>query len=163
LTCAPESGEGQPDGNRQPLGAGGVDNLSLSDEPELNALPARLNGAVGNDNLKDLSLANGTLDGGAGNDFMFGSDGNDTLPGGSGNDEVDGEGGSDNVWGGEGDDKLDGDHLKPPAPDVVGERAQVAAVGRDGDAHAEGRQERQAPVQPPAQGDGERSHAPLTH
>ena len=69
--------------------------------------------------MQDFSPAARTLDGGEGNDVMFGSDGNDTLRGGNGNDEVDGEGGSDNVSGGDGDDKLFGDHFKAPASDVV--------------------------------------------
>jgi hypothetical protein len=100
-------------------GGGGVDTLSISDEAELNAIPATLNGAGGNDKLQDFSPANRTLDGGDGNDVMFGSDGDDTLRGGPGNDEVDGEGGRDNVAGGDGDDKLYGDHFKAPAADVI--------------------------------------------
>jgi Ca2+-binding RTX toxin-like protein len=100
-------------------GAGGVDTLSISDEPELNAVPATFNGGGGNDKLQDFSPAPRTLDGGEGNDVMFGSDGNDTLRGGNGNDEVDGEGGSDNVSGGAGDDKLFGDHFKAPGADVI--------------------------------------------
>jgi Ca2+-binding RTX toxin-like protein len=102
-------------------GAGGVDTLSISDDPGLNPLDARLNGAGGNDQLRDYSPGPGDreLDGGDGNDVMFGSDGDDILRGGPGNDEVDGEGGSDNVSGGDGDDKLFGDHFKPIAPDVV--------------------------------------------
>jgi Ca2+-binding RTX toxin-like protein len=100
-------------------GAGGADNFAISDDPALNSLAATLIGNGGNDQLKDFSAGDRTLDGGAGNDVMFGSDGDDILRGGPGNDDVDGEGGSDNVSGGEGDDKVDGDHLTPAAPDVV--------------------------------------------
>ena len=100
-------------------GGGGTDTLSISNEPELNAVPATLNGGGGNDKVQDFSAAARTLDGGEGNDVMFGSDGNDTMNGGNGNDEVDGEGGNDNVSGGAGDDKLFGDHFKAPGSDVV--------------------------------------------
>ena len=100
-------------------GAGGADTFSLTDDPTLNALPATLNGGGGNDQLKDFTSGARTLDGGDGNDIMFGNDGNDTLRGGNGNDEVDGEGGNDNVSGGAGDDKLFGDHFKAPGSDVI--------------------------------------------
>ncbi len=100
-------------------GGGANDTLSISNEAALNAVPATLNGAGGNDKLQDFSSAPRTLDGGEGNDVMFGSDGNDTMRGGNGNDEVDGEGGNDNVSGGDGDDKLYGDHFKAPGADVI--------------------------------------------
>ena len=100
-------------------GAGGVDTLSIDNQPALNAIPATLNGGGGNDKLQDYSPAARTLDGGDGNDVMFGSGGNDTLRGGNGNDEVDGEDGNDNVSGGAGDDKLFGDHFKAPGSDVI--------------------------------------------
>ena len=100
-------------------GGGGTDTLSISDDAALNAVPATLNGAGGNDKLQDFSPAPRTLDGGEGNDVMFGSAGDDTMRGGNGNDEVDGEGGNDNVSGGDGDDKLYGDHFKAPGSDVV--------------------------------------------
>jgi Ca2+-binding RTX toxin-like protein len=67
----------------------------------------------------DFSPAGRTLDGGDGNDVMFGSAGNDTMRGGGGNDEVDGEDGNDNVSGGDGDDTLFGDHFKAPGTDVI--------------------------------------------
>jgi choice-of-anchor C domain-containing protein len=55
-----------------------------------------LNGGAGNDQL----FGNGgddTLNGGAGNDSLFGGSGNDTLRGGSGNDRLDGGAGTDTV------------------------------------------------------------------
>jgi Ca2+-binding RTX toxin-like protein len=48
------------------------------------------------------------LDGGAGNDELFGGDGNDTLIGGAGDDELFGEGGNDTLIGGTGANLLDG-------------------------------------------------------
>ena len=101
-------------------GGGGTDTFSIDPEPaELNALPVTANGGGGNDNLKDFSPAARTLDGGDGNDVMFGSGGNDTLRGGPGSDEVDGEDGNDNVSGGDGNDKLFGDHFKAAGSDVI--------------------------------------------
>jgi Ca2+-binding RTX toxin-like protein len=47
---------------------------------------------------------NGTLDGGAGNDILFGRDGNDTLNGGAGNDILFGRDGNDTLNGGDGND-----------------------------------------------------------
>jgi Ca2+-binding RTX toxin-like protein len=46
--------------------------------------------------------------GGAGNDTLYGDNGNDTLDGGAGNDTLYGYGGNDTLDGGEGDDYLDG-------------------------------------------------------
>jgi Ca2+-binding RTX toxin-like protein len=100
-------------------GGNGADRLLISDEPELNAVPATINGAGGNDRLQDQNPAGRTLDGGHGNDILEGGSGNGILRGGPGNDEVDGAGGSDNVSGGDGDDKLYGDHFEAPAPDVI--------------------------------------------
>ncbi|MGE5518197.1 MAG: tandem-95 repeat protein [Bacteroidota bacterium] len=45
-----------------------------------------------------------TIDGGAGNDVLFGQNGNDTLIGGTGNDTLNGGAGADTVLGGEGND-----------------------------------------------------------
>ena len=100
-------------------GGGGTDALGIADEPELNAVPATLNGGGGTDRLQDFSPVGRTLDGGGGDDVLEGAGGDDVLRGGPGNDEVDGEGGRDNVSGGDGDDKLYGDHFGPPAADVI--------------------------------------------
>ena len=100
-------------------GGDGTDALGIADEPELNAVPATLNGGGGTDRLQDFSPVGRTLDGGGGEDVLEGAGGDDVLRGGPGNDEVDGEGGRDNVSGGDGDDKLYGDHFGPPAADVI--------------------------------------------
>ncbi|HEX8194179.1 MAG TPA: Ig-like domain-containing protein [Allosphingosinicella sp.] len=49
-----------------------------------------------------------TLNGGAGDDFIFGDNGNDILNGNAGNDTIDGGNGSDTLRGGAGNDELDG-------------------------------------------------------
>jgi hypothetical protein len=65
-----------------------------------------------NDILKPVSAAavgadgNDTLNGGTGDDKLFGAGGNDTLNGGPGNDTLNGGGGNDNLNGGGGNDKL---------------------------------------------------------
>jgi Ca2+-binding RTX toxin-like protein len=59
----------------------------------------RFDGGVGLANLAAF-----TIDGGAGNDTLFGTDGNDTLIGGDGNDVIDGKKGADVALMGAGDD-----------------------------------------------------------
>lgn len=49
-----------------------------------------------------------TLEGGAGNDYIYGFDGNDSLSGDDGNDLLHGGSGADTIMGGEGDDSLKG-------------------------------------------------------
>ena len=81
------------------------------------ALPATIEGGVGNDSLTG-SIANDRLIGGPGNDHIDGLAGDDTIAGGagrdwllgsSGNDRILGQGGSgDVVSGGPGNDTLDG-------------------------------------------------------
>lgn len=62
----------------------------------------RVVGDAGNDVivLNSVSL-NSNLDGGTGNDFIFGSLGNDTIIGGLGNDRINASGGNNVVWGDE--------------------------------------------------------------
>jgi Ca2+-binding RTX toxin-like protein len=61
-----------------------------------------LNGGNGNDFLS----ADGTLNGGAGNDTLIGGAGNDTLNGGDGDDLLDGRGGNNSLDGGGGTDTI---------------------------------------------------------
>ncbi len=75
-----------------------------------------LKGTRFDDDLRGF-LGNNVLDGGDGNDYIFGDAGDDTLIGGNGNDTLDGgtnnddlrgDTGSDVLYGGLGDDRLDG-------------------------------------------------------
>jgi RTX calcium-binding nonapeptide repeat (4 copies) len=100
-------------------GGSGADRLLISDEPELNVVPATLSGGGGPDRLQDQNPAGRTLDGGDGTDTLEGGSGDEILRGGPGNDEIDGAGGRDNVSGGDGDDTLFGDHFEAPASDVI--------------------------------------------
>jgi large repetitive protein len=88
-----------------------------------------LQGGAGNDYIvgSDLNdvligvLGDDVLMGGAGDDMLFGGDGNDTLMGGDGNDVLIGGKGNDTLTGGEGEDIFKweaGDHGLPGAPDI---------------------------------------------
>ncbi len=75
-----------------------------------------INGGAGNDFLYGFA-GNDSLTGGAGNDNLYGEAGRDTLIGGAGNDNLYGEvgndtligsAGNDNLYGGQGDDSIDG-------------------------------------------------------
>ncbi|ORF02841.1 calcium-binding protein [Snodgrassella alvi] len=76
-----------------------------------------LNGGAGNDilwggvgdNILNGGEGNDTLCGGAGDDILNGDEGNDTLNGNDGNDILNGDEGNDTLWGGAGDDILNGD------------------------------------------------------
>ena len=89
----------------------GNDRVDLSDATEREA---SVNGGAGNDTLIG-SQANNTLLGGNGNDVLLGSNANDLLSGGAGRDKLMGEGGDDVLVGGDGNDGLSGgsgaDHL----------------------------------------------------
>ena len=71
-------------------------------------VPSRIDGGSGNDRLyggfaRDLILGN------TGNDRVHGFDGNDRFDGGRGNDDLHGGNGNDYIWGGLGHDRLAGD------------------------------------------------------
>ena len=63
-----------------------------------------------------LADGNDRLEGGAGNDALFGQRGNDTLEGGSGNDYLEGNTGNDRIDGGTGDDWIVGDDSHNSVP-----------------------------------------------
>ncbi|WP_413603017.1 hypothetical protein [Curtobacterium sp. Curtsp57] len=65
-------------------------------------------GTGGNDNFSDQNDGGHTLDGGAGNDVLYGYSGDDTMIGGAGNDQLNGGDGDDILIGGAGDDYLEG-------------------------------------------------------
>lgn len=66
-----------------------------------------LNGGAGNDVIVGSDRAD-RIDGGAGNDLIFGLDGNDVIAGGAGNDVILGGAGNDRIDGGSGNDLLIG-------------------------------------------------------
>ena len=91
-----------------------------------------VNGSNGNDRIwvSQNFLLNTVLDGGKGNDWMWGGGGADHMMGGAGNDRLFGGDGDDELYGGDGHDKLSGglgvDHL-------FGEAGKDRLRGGDGD------------------------------
>lgn len=63
-------------------------------------------GTGGNDTIDGFDGGNQLIDGGAGNDWIYGRDGNDVLFGGDGNDRINGGRGNDLLVGGAGNDLL---------------------------------------------------------
>jgi Ca2+-binding RTX toxin-like protein len=93
-------------------------------------VPVSVDGGAGDDKLYGAGGAQ-TLSGGPGNDDIKGQDGDDTLDGGDGNDKVDGGAGSDHVSGGAGNDTLVGDGFKASSPDVIDGGPGVDLVADD--------------------------------
>jgi len=82
-----------------------------TDRPDSDALHYVIEWDAG---LISDDLAIDTIDGGAGNDYIYGYGGNDALDGGAGNDALFGGGGNDTIEGNEGDDIIiggDGDDI----------------------------------------------------
>ena len=71
-------------------------------------LPTRVDGGVGNDTVYG-SRARSFITGGFGNDAIYGSDADDWINGGWGNDTISGGSGNDVIFGDRGDDSLAGD------------------------------------------------------
>ncbi len=84
---------------------GGAINAQVEHE-NLNTLGGN-DTVVGQNGLATITLF--TIDGGAGNDFLAGTDGNDVIIGGTGNDTVDGNRGNDTVLMGSGNDTFQWD------------------------------------------------------
>lgn len=85
-------------------GGSGNDKIYIYDGKNVKAY-----GGTGNDNINaGLSKKAVKLDGGNGNDTLFGGDGNDSLVGGKGNDSLYGCAGNDTLIGGKGNDILHG-------------------------------------------------------
>ena len=85
------------------------------------SMPVTINGNGGNDKLTDAwgAETGRTLNGGPGDDEIWGYEGNDTLDGGDGKDNLDGGSGDDRVLGGAGDDEVDGDGYDEVGSDFV--------------------------------------------
>jgi Ca2+-binding RTX toxin-like protein len=98
---------------------------------------ATIDGGSGNDvlwgNAGNDSIIGGTGDdkqwGGAGNDVLAGGEGNDSLLGGVGNDKLDGGAGNDTLLGGAGNDTLDGGAGNDT---LIGGSGTDTLVGSDG-------------------------------
>jgi Ca2+-binding RTX toxin-like protein len=93
------------------------------------------------------------IDGGAGNDYIYGSNGDDHLNGEAGNDDIHGEGGNDYLYGGDGNDGLRGgegsDRLDGENGDdyvnggtgndtVLGGEGNDTVIGEGGNDHLDG-------------------------
>jgi len=63
---------------------------------------------MGNDILDAIDSSQASLTGGAGDDTLYGSDGNDLMDGGDGNDFMYGYAGGDTMSGGNGNDHMEG-------------------------------------------------------
>ena len=73
-----------------------------------------------------------TLDGGAGNDVIFGEDDSDLIRGGTGNDTLDGGIDDDTVKGGDGDDEMTGGHGNDVFFETAGDGADtITDFGND--------------------------------
>jgi Ca2+-binding RTX toxin-like protein len=85
------------------------------------SIPVTINGNGGNDKLEDTygTPAGRTLNGGPGDDEIWGYDGDDTIDGGDGNDNLDGGTGNDRVLGGAGNDEVDGAGYKEAGSDYI--------------------------------------------
>jgi Ca2+-binding RTX toxin-like protein len=96
-------------GNDTLTGTAGADYIDANNHPTNGnvADTDTLNGGGGNDMLFGR-FGNDTLNGGTGNDSLDGGDGNDALNGGADNDTLAGGAGTDTLNGGSGDDALDG-------------------------------------------------------
>jgi Ca2+-binding RTX toxin-like protein len=88
----------------------GDDFLSVRNLTGVTELLLNLNGGNGNDQIRAFGVATSgvriAIDGGAGNDFINGTDGAETIRGGAGDDFIIGGGGDDVLEGGSGNDSM---------------------------------------------------------
>ncbi|MBY5933018.1 Hint domain-containing protein [Tateyamaria omphalii] len=87
-------------------------------------------GDGGNDTLSG-GANNDSVDGGTGDDVLAGNGGADTLIGGSGDDSMSGDGGSDSLTGGTGDDTLEGGNGADTLEGQQGADSLVGGAGAD--------------------------------
>src|SRR6266566_516970 len=93
--------------NIENISAGGGDDLVVLSDPTITLGPVTIDGGAGNDILWG-NIGNDTINGRAGNDIIDGGPGNDRIDGGDGNDTVYGGDGNDTITGGTGIDVLHG-------------------------------------------------------
>jgi hypothetical protein len=131
----PPPGAQDPEPPRLQAGSDGPDRLFGTDWQDI------LVGAGGNDRLRDLFFNADTLDGGEGDDSLFGGNAGsgDLLLGGRGDDKLHGRGGDDTIEGGEGNDRLQGDFEQdrlrggPGRDRLFGGQGDDSLAGDDGD------------------------------
>jgi serralysin len=115
---------------------GGTGDDTINGGPNTTGTPDQLYGDDGNDIIKAGSQTVGSLlDGGAGNDQLYGSFASDTINGGDGNDYLSSGGGADIMHGGAGDDSLKGGTA---AAQLYGDDGNDTLVGGSGNEYLSG-------------------------
>jgi serralysin len=115
---------------------GGTGDDTINGGPNTTGTPDQLYGDEGNDIIKAGSQTVGSLlDGGAGNDQLYGSFAADTINGGDGNDYLSSGGGADIMHGGAGDDSLKGGTA---AAQLYGDDGNDTLVGGSGNEYLSG-------------------------
>ena len=108
-------------------GGPGDDNIDGADSASGAVFAASISGDDGNDILRNAPI----LDGGAGNDQLFGTGGPDTLHGGPGDDVIRGEAGDDALGGEQGNDHLDGGGGNDTLSGGLGNDTILGGIGND--------------------------------
>ncbi|MGB0958804.1 MAG: Hint domain-containing protein [Halocynthiibacter sp.] len=108
----------------------GISDLTFTPLPSTTDAQADIiDGGLGNDTIFGEG-GDDNITGGSGDDIIDGGLGADTIDGGADNDQIYGAGGADNITGGSGDDVIYGDSSTPPTN--VSEFLDWSALGADG-------------------------------